>query len=81
MVLSSNPRLFVDFTNLDDLGRVRPNCTGTFEDLDQQGILLEAGLTVHLYNGDVTAEGTVAYSKEEGVRVARLDTKPSVHPA
>jgi hypothetical protein len=39
----SHPRIFADFHNADQQGRLRLNCVGTIEDLSRQNIKLPNG--------------------------------------
>ncbi len=67
------PKVFVDFNNSDRLGRVRLNTVGTVQDLSQLGIVLSEGAAIILRSFELEAEGTVTYSSEEGVWVAKID--------
>jgi hypothetical protein len=67
------PRVSVDFQNCDVLGRVRLNTVGTLQDLNNLGVVLQEGLEVHLYCMELEGDGTVTYSKEETLWVARVD--------
>ena len=64
-------RVFVDFNNADDRGRVRLNTPGTIDDLCNQGIELVEGLELTLYQVEVEIKGVVEYSLEEQMWVAR----------
>jgi hypothetical protein len=46
------PRVYVDFQNADEKGRLRLNGTGTLEDLARQGVQLRDGLVLDLYSDD-----------------------------
>lgn len=79
---SSNPRVYADFHNADQQGRLRLNCIGTLEDLSRQEIQLREGLRLTLYADDVgaqgqldelIADGVVAFSTEEHCWVATID--------
>jgi hypothetical protein len=69
------PKIFVDFHNSDEHGRVRLNTVGTIEDLNRLGFVLCEGAEVLLYSYEVETEGTVTYSAEEGLWVANFDAK------
>jgi hypothetical protein len=67
------PRVFVDFNNSDQLGRVRLYCIGTVHDLSRLGIALREGTELLLSCLELEAEGVATYSKEEGGWVAKVD--------
>jgi hypothetical protein len=66
-------RVWVDFNNCDRERRVRLNSSGTVQDLGRQGITLRDGLELVLYCLELEAQGTVAYSTDEGLWVAVVD--------
>jgi hypothetical protein len=66
-------RIFVDFHNADEQGRLRLNCIGTIEDLARQKTELENDQTVVLYGEDLEVDGVVQFSEEEKVWVAVID--------
>lgn len=66
-------RVFVDFGNADDMGRVRLNTVGTINDLCDQGIELVEGLELTLYQEEVEMQAVVEYSLEEQQWVAKVD--------
>lgn len=65
-------RVFVDFGNADDKGRVRLNTAGTIDDLCNQGIELVEGLELLLYQEYVEMKAVVTYSLEEQMWVAKV---------
>ena len=69
------PRIFADFHNADEQGRLRLNCVGTIEDLSRQNIKLEDGQLLALYDEELEVDGVVQYSKEESLWVAAIDWK------
>ncbi|MEG4487342.1 MULTISPECIES: hypothetical protein [unclassified Microcoleus] len=69
------PRIFADFHNADEQGRLRLNCVGTIEDLSRQNIKLEDGKFLALYNEELEVDGVVQYSEEESLWVAVIDWK------
>jgi hypothetical protein len=69
----SAPRVFADFHNADERGRVRLNCVGTVQDLNVQKIQLRPGLVLRLYSEDIETDGTVEYSDLEHLWVASVD--------
>ncbi|MEH2145541.1 hypothetical protein [Nostoc sp.] len=69
----NTPRIFADFHNADNQGRLRLNCIGTVEDLARQNIELQDGKLLTLYSEDLEVEGVVQYSTEEKLWVAAID--------
>ncbi|MEA5606039.1 hypothetical protein [Nostoc sp. UHCC 0252] len=69
----NTPRIFADFHNADNQGRLRLNCIGTVEDLARQNIELQDGKLLTLYSEDLEVEGVVQYSTEEYLWVAAID--------
>ncbi|MEG4965457.1 hypothetical protein QUB11_02245 [Microcoleus sp. B6-A1] len=69
------PRIFADFHNADEQGRLRLNCVGTIEDLSHQNIKLEDGKFLALYDEELEVDGVVQYSEEESLWVAVIDWK------
>jgi hypothetical protein len=69
----SHPRIFADFHNADERGRLRLNCVGTIEDLSRQNIKLQQGQLLTLYSEELEADGAVQYSEEESLWVAAID--------
>lgn len=69
----SNPKIFADFHNADEKGRLRLNCMGTIEDLSRQNIKLQDGQLLILYSEELEADGVVQYSEEESLWVAVID--------
>lgn len=68
----SYPRIFVDFHNADEKGRLRLNCIGTIEDLNRQQIELKNGQHLTLYSEELEADGVVQFSNEEKIWVASI---------
>ena len=69
------PRIFADFHNADEQGRLRLNCVGTIEDLSRQNIKLEDGQLLALYDEELEVDGVVQYSEAESLWVAVIDWK------
>ncbi len=69
------PRIFADFHNADEQGRLRLNCVGTIEDLSRQNIKLQDGQLLALYDEELEVDGVVQYSEEENHWVAAIDWK------
>lgn len=66
-------RIFADFHNADEKGRLRLNCIGTIEDLARQQTTLENGQTLILYSEDLEVDGVVEFSEDENIWVASID--------
>jgi len=67
-------RIFVDFNNADEQGRVRLNTSGTLEDLRNKKIELNDGIEILLDDSDgLVTTGTIQFSKEENIWVALID--------
>jgi hypothetical protein len=64
--------IFVDFHNLDLLGRVRLNTAGTIADLNRTGLRLTQGIELLLVSDEWKGEGTAEYSQEEQLWTARF---------
>ncbi len=69
----SSSRVFVDFHNADEQGRLRLNCVGSIEDLAQQRAALRKGQSLTLYSEDLEVDGVIEFSEEEKVWVAVID--------
>lgn len=69
----TNPRVFADFNNADPQGRVRLNCIGTIQDLNELQLVLQPGLAVTIYSESLEVSGVVQFSEEEGIWVADID--------
>ena len=66
-------RVFVDFHNADEQGRLRLNCIGTIEDLAHQHSELENGQRLMLYGEDLEVDGVVQFSEDEKIWVVAID--------
>jgi hypothetical protein len=66
-------RVFVDFHNADEQGRLRLNCIGTIEDLSRQHTELENGQRLMLYGEDLEVDGVVQFSEDEKIWVVAID--------
>ncbi len=69
------PRIFADFHNADEQGRLRLNCVGTIEDLSRQNIKLKDGQLLTFYDEELEVDGVVQYSEEENLWLAAIDWK------
>jgi len=78
----SRPRIYVDFLNADDEGRLKLNLDGTRRDLAAHRVELRQGLKLLLWSDDadatgaaddLLAEGTVEFDRDTGKWVVRID--------
>jgi hypothetical protein len=69
----SHNRIFADFHNADEQGRLRLNSVGTIEDLSRQNIKLKNEQQITLYSEELEVDGIVRYSKQEELWVASID--------
>ena len=69
----SSSRVFVDFHNADEQGRLRLNCVGSIEDLAHQRFRLRNGQLLRLYSEDLEVDGVVEFSEGEKIWVAIID--------
>jgi hypothetical protein len=69
----SMSRVFVDFHNADEQGRLRLNCIGTIEDLARQHIELENGQRLMLYGEDLEVDGVIQFSEDEKIWVVAIN--------
>lgn len=67
-------KIFADFNNSDEKGRVRLNANGTLDDIRNKQMELVDGLEVLLDDDDgLVISGQVEFSKEENIWVAVID--------
>jgi hypothetical protein len=69
----NHKRVFADFHNADELGRLRLNCIGTIQDLASQQTKLTNGQQLTIYSEDLEADGIVEFSEQEQMWVATID--------
>jgi hypothetical protein len=69
----STARIYADFHNADEQGRLRLNCVGTIEDLARYQVELRDGEKLILYSEELEADGVVNYSANERLWVATID--------
>jgi hypothetical protein len=67
------PKVFADFQNADEQGRLRLNCIGTIEDLSRQGTQLIPGNKLLIYSEELEADAVIEYSDQERIWVAAID--------
>ena len=66
-------RIYADFHNADEQGRLRLNCVGTIEDLARYRVELRDGEKLVLYSEELEVDGVVQYSDVERLWVAAVD--------
>ena len=66
-------KIFADFHNADEQGRLRLTCLGTVEDAARLGIRFHEGMILVLSDEELEVEGTVAWNAEENRWVAAID--------
>ena len=66
-------RIYADFHNADEQGRLRLNCVGTIKDLARYRVELRDGEKVVLYSEELEVDGVVQYSDVERLWVAAVD--------
>ena len=71
--LNNKLRVFADFNNADEEGRLRLNCIATIEYLARQKIELQDGQILTFYSKDLEVEGIVKHSPEENIWVAVIN--------
>jgi hypothetical protein len=69
----NHPKVFADFQNADEQGRLRLNCIGTIEDLSRQGTQLIPGGKLLIYSEELEADAVIEYSDQEKIWVATID--------
>ena len=67
------PKIYVDFHNADEQGRLRLNCIGTIEDLNRKHIQLHNGQNLTFYSEDLEVDGLIQYSEDDRIWVATID--------
>jgi hypothetical protein len=72
------PKIFADFNNADEKGRVRLNTNGSINDL--KSIILRRGLPILLDDTDgLTCEAILEFSDEENMWVAVINWNDIQH--
>ncbi|MGD0628465.1 MAG: hypothetical protein ABR987_03890 [Terracidiphilus sp.] len=67
------PKIFVDFNNADEQGRIRLNTVGTIRDLSRLEIVLREDAELLLSSYELEVEGRATYSDSERIWVASID--------
>ena len=74
------PKLFADFNNADQHGRIRLNTSGTFADIKKLNLELKEGMQAFLDDEDsLTTFGHIKYSNEEQIWVAVINWNEIKH--
>ena len=69
----SSTRVYTDFHNADEQGRLRLNCVGTIEDLSHHNSPLSRNQLLVLYSEELEVDEVAEYSENERLWVARID--------
>ena len=69
----NQPKIYADFHNADEQGRLRLNCIGTIEDLNRKHIQLHNGQNLTFYSEDLEVDGLIQYSEDDRIWVAVID--------
>ena len=67
------PKIYADFHNADEQGRLRLNSIGTIEDLNRKHIQLHNGQNLTFYSEDLEVDGLIQYSEDDRIWVAVID--------
>jgi hypothetical protein len=73
LIIMNYPKVFADFQNTDEQGRLRLNCIGTIKDLSRQGTQLIPGGKLLIYSEELEADAVIEYSDQEKIWVAAID--------
>lgn len=72
--MNSIPKIFADFNNADEKGRLRLNTNGSIDSIQKNQVDMKQGLNVLLDDNDsLQAVGNLEFSDEENIWVARID--------
>lgn len=67
-------RIYADFNNVDKNGLIRLNAHGTIKDITDNDVTLQSGIKLLLDDNEgLSIEGTVEFSIEEKIWVAKID--------
>ena len=68
------PKIYGDFNNADELGRIRLSTIGSEEDIARLGLVLNDGMEIEVdYDDELSADAIVRYSDSEKRWVAEID--------
>ena len=68
------PKIFADFNNADNTGKVRLNTSGSLKDIQRLQIDLKEGMKIFLDDQDgLVTMGQLRYSEEEKIWVAEIN--------
>jgi hypothetical protein len=72
--MNSLPKMFADFNNADEKGRVRLNTTGSMESIQKTNLQLVPGLKILLDDEEgLSTVGDLEFSEDEKIWVAKID--------
>jgi len=69
----ATPKIYADFNNADNKGRLRLIVQGSVSDITTQNLKLKSGMPVIVYDDDLSADAEVIFSDEENIWVAKID--------
>ena len=72
MTIKACKRIYADFNNCDEPGRVRLNTIGSLRDLDHVGPLKE-GEMLELYDTELRVVGKAEFSRVDNIWTAQFD--------
>ena len=73
-------KIYADFNNADNKGRLRLTINGSEEDIGVQELKLFNGMKIIVYDDDeLTANAEVVFSEEEKIWVAIIDWEKIKH--
>jgi len=78
--MTSKPKIYGDFNNADELGRIRLSVAGAEEDIARLGLTLKEGMEIEVTDThSLSAEGIVRFSDSENIWVAEIDWDKLTH--
>lgn len=67
-------KIFADFNNADEHGRIRLNTKGSISDIENARVKLKPGMEITVTDNDeFETIGTIEFSVEEQIWVAKID--------
>lgn len=66
-------RIYGDFNNADEFGRIRLSTTGSQEDIARLGCKLKEGMFIEVYDDDLSADGVARFSESEKIWVVEVN--------
>jgi len=72
--METTVKIYADFNNADQEGRIRLNTKGTYQDLERKKVELREGLELLLDDDEgITTLGIVSFSQNENIWVAKIN--------